>query len=224
MLLAAIVIVVVLLARGSSTPVAKLPPIYPNRRGPEAMFTDGSLQTYAGPTLDQLKALGVDRAHVYMHWTDIAPDPTSSKRPVFDATNPAAYPASGWAPFDALVRALAARHMGIDVDLVPPPPNWAGGKGAPHPATQPEWKPSAAEFGQFVRAVATRYSGHYVPAGASKPLPRVGFWSIWNEPNFGIELAPEAIDHSQLEVAPRLYRAIVNAAWSAFTATGTGAT
>jgi hypothetical protein len=112
--------------------------------------------------------------------------------------------------------------MGIDMTLSPPPPRWAEGPGAPHPATQTEWRPNAQEFGQFVRAVATRYSGHYVPPGADKPLPRVDFWSIWNEPDLGIHMAPEAIDHSTVEVAPRYYRAFVDAAWSAFGATGHG--
>ena len=82
------------------------------------------------------------------------------------------------------------------------------------------WKPSAAEFGQFVHAVGTRYSGHYTPAGASTPLPRISFWSIWNEPNYGVDLSPQAIDQSRVEVSPRLYRGLVDAAWSAFAATG----
>jgi hypothetical protein len=220
-----VVVAVVVFAAGSGTapPVQPLPAIYPNRVGPEAMFTAGNVATDSDATLDQLKSLGVDRVHVYMHWADIAPDPTSTTRPNFDATDPAAYPASGWAPFDAVVRALSARHMGIDLDLVPPPPYWAAGRGQPRQKTfQPEWKPSAAEFGQFVRAVGIRYNGHYAPPGASAPLPRVAFWSIWNEPNLGIELAPEAIDHSTIEVAPRYYRALVDAAWSAFAATGHG--
>jgi hypothetical protein len=77
-------------------------------------------------------------------------------------------------------------------------------------------------FKQFVHAVGLRYSGHCVPAGSSTPLPRVHFWSVWNEPNLGIEMAPEAIHHSTIEVSPRYYRAFVDAAWSAFHATGHG--
>ncbi len=74
-----------------------------------------------------------------------------------------------------------------------------------------------------MRAVATRYSGHYTPPGAKSPLPRVNFWSIWNEPNLGTFLAPETMNsHSSIEAAPRLYRGLVNAAWSALHATGHG--
>jgi len=207
---------------GSSKPAA-LPPLYPHRAGPETMFTAGSVGADTPAALDTLKALGVNRVHVYLHWADIAPDPSSKTKPAFDASNPGAYPAAGWALYDALDRNLAARHMGIDLDLVPPPPLWAQGKGAPpSKQPQPEWKPSAAEFGRFIHAVGVRYSGHYTPPGPSTPLPRVSFWSIWNEPDLGTQLAPEAIDNHQVEVAPRLYRGLVDAAWSAFTATGHG--
>ena len=34
-----------------------------------------------------------------------------------------------------------------------------------------------------MKAVATRYSGTFTPAGGSAPLPRVRHFEIWNEPN-----------------------------------------
>ena len=117
---------------------------------------------------------------------------------------------------------LAARGMTLYLDLVPPVPRWACGPGAPHPASQTEWRPSAPDFAQFVHAVGTRYSGHYVPAGQSLPLPRVKFWSIWNEPNLGLELAPETVPPSRAEIAAGLYRGLVDAAWTALHATGHG--
>jgi hypothetical protein len=210
-------------ACGGSTPKpAPLPPVHAHRAGPESIFTSASQLALTPATLDELKQLGVDRIHIYMHWADIAPDPTSRHRPVFDATNPAAYPAAGWAIYDTITRDAQARGLGVDLALVPPPPAWAAGKGAPQPKTQPEWKPSAPMFGQFVRAVGTRYSGHYTPPGSSKPLPRVDFWSIWNEPNLGTQLAPEVKPHTQIETSPGLYRGLVDAAWSAFTASGHG--
>jgi hypothetical protein len=206
----------------STTTPAKLPKLM-RRAGPESIFSPGAeLITNTAGTLDQLHGLGVARVHVYLHWSDIAPSAGSPVRPSFDATDPAAYPAAGWAPFDAIVRGVHARGMGIDLALVPPPPRWASGRGAPHPSTQLEWRPSAPEFGQFVRAVATRYSGHYTPPGATSPLPRVAFWSIWNEPNLGIELAPQAHEPSQAEVSGLLYRQLLDAAWSALQATGHG--
>ncbi len=85
------------------------------------------------------------------------------------------------------------------------------------------WKPSATAFGQFVRAVGTRYSGHYPdPLHPGRHLPRVSFWGIWNEPNLGINLAPQAIDGGKLEVSPLYYRQIVGATYSALRASGHG--
>ena len=102
-IIAVVIVVAIGGGGGSTTPtVAKLPPLHPHRAGPEAMFTPAAELT-ADPvgTLNTLKRLGVDRIHVFMHWADIAPDPTSSDRPDFDATDPAAYPAAGWASYDA---------------------------------------------------------------------------------------------------------------------------
>jgi hypothetical protein len=209
---------------GSSTKVATLPALAPGRAGPESIFTMGS-QLIEDPvgTLNQLKLLGVDRVHVYLSWASIAPDAQSAKRPSFDATDPAAYPASGWAAYDAIVRGLAARHMKIDLALSSPVPVWAQRPGSAYDHRQSDYKPSTVDFGQWVRAVATRYSGHYTPPGARSPLPRVNFWSVWNEPNLGTFLAPETISsRSSVEVAPRLYRGLVDAAWSALHATGHG--
>ena len=209
---------------GSTTTVAKLPTLAPGRAGPQSIFTMGS-QLIEDPvgTLNQLKALGVDRVHVYMSWSSIAPAAQSPQRPAFDATDPAAYPESGWAAYDTVVRALAARHMGIDLALAGPVPVWAESPGSKYERKELDYKPDAADYGQWVRAVATRYSGTYTPPGATSPLPRVNFWSIWNEPNLGIYLAPETINgHSAVEVAPRLYRGLVDSAWSALHATGHG--
>jgi hypothetical protein len=105
-------------------------------------------------------------------------------------------------------------------------PRWADGPGAPAViATNPNraWYPSAAKFGAFVRAVGTRYNGAYPdPQNPGKLLPRVSFWSIWNEPNFGEDLGPQAIRGSSIFVSPRLYRSLLNAGWQALHATGHG--
>lgn len=202
--------------------MAKLPPEHPGLTGPTSMFTPAGLDANPSPMLDELHTLGVDSVHVYMHWSDIAPDPSSSRRPSFDAADPAAYPPSGWNTYDAVARGIAARSMTLYLDLVPPVPRWASGPGAPQPASQTEWRPSAQAFALFVRAVGTRYSGHYVPPGASRALPRVRSWSIWNEPNAGFQLAPQVLPHTEIESSGRLYRGLVDAAWGALNATGHG--
>ena len=115
--------------------------------------------------------------------------------------------------------------MGIDLALAGPPPVWAEGPGgSKYDHNLSDYEPDPAEYRRWVTAVATRYSGRYTPPGQSSPLPRVNFWSIWNEPNLGAFLAPQMRNGgSSVEVAPRLYRRLVDAAWSALHATGHGA-
>jgi hypothetical protein len=190
----------------------------------ETIFeAQSELLTNPVPTLALLKRLGVDDVKLFMPWSSVAPDPLSHTRPAFDASSPAAYPAVGWGPYDAIIRAASARHIGVDLALEAPAPLWATGPGVPAgtaPSFLGSWEPSAKEFGLFVAAVGDRYSGHYTPPGDTSPLPRVKFWSIWNEPNYGQQLAPQAVDNSQVEVSPIYYRELLNAAWAALEQTG----
>ncbi|HEY5316914.1 MAG TPA: hypothetical protein VIJ20_02965, partial [Solirubrobacteraceae bacterium] len=87
--------------------------------------------------------------------------------------------------------------------------------------TAHDYEPSASQFGSFVEAVGKRYDGHYTPAGSSTPLPDVRFWAIWDEPNYGFQLAPQATSKG-VEVAPELYRGLVDHGFSALRATGHG--
>jgi hypothetical protein len=175
-------------------------------------------------TLAQIRELGASTVRVIIPWATLAPKPRSNKKPSFDASDPNAYPAGGWAPYDAIVQ--VARQDGLTVDFVVSggAPRWAEGPGVPAPGTslQFAWKPSAKDYGQFFRAVGTRFDGRFTPTGESSPLPAVHFWSIFEEPNFGEHLGPQAIDGSRVSVAPMMYRALVNAAWSALKATGHG--
>ena len=81
------------------------------------------------------------------------------------------------------------------------------------------WRPSAAAFGQFVHAAGERYSGAYVAPGQTTPLPRVNFWAAGNEPNFGEDLGPQAVDGSTVSVAPGMYR-LLDATWNALQSDG----
>ena len=108
--------------------------------------------------------------------------------------------------------------IAIDFTIDGPAPLWATGSGAPRGTTgyfRGAWQPSAKEFGYFVRAVGTRYSGSYKPRGSSTALPRVNFWSIWNEPNYGYDIAPQGIGSNQsIPNSPHVYRNLLDAAWS----------
>ncbi len=193
----------------------------------QSVFTfanGGELLDNPSGTLATLHGLGVGVVKLYVPWSAVAPDPTAARAPArFSPGAPGAYPAAAFAPYDGVVRAAAARGITVDLTIGGPAPQWAIGAGAPAHGITGVWRPSARAFGAFVRAIAERYSGRFTPAGASGPLPRVRFWSIWNEPDYGQYLAPQAIDDSTVEVAPALYRRLLDSAWAALQSTGHGA-
>jgi hypothetical protein len=224
----AIVVVLVVVLGGSSHHhrYAPLPPLSARNQDFQTIFTEGSaILSDPSGELAALRALGVDRVRVSFAWEDIAPDGKSRHEPGhFDASDPAAYPAANWAPYDTLVRDLKQDHMSLDLVLAPPAPVWASGKGALPAAiaNSYSWDPDAHEFEQFVEAVGKRYSGHYTPPGAHSPLPRETFWSIWNEPNVGVMLSPQTVHGPTVEVSPDHYRQLADAAWTALARTGHG--
>jgi cellulase (glycosyl hydrolase family 5) len=172
-----------------------------------SVFEDHNALIRNGParrqqTLDELKTLGADTLRVEVKWNEVAPSPTRSSRPPFDAADPGAY--RGFAPYDDLFRRAGRMGFRVIADLAPDAPRWATAGGRGYAATA-NLDPSAAEFGKFAAAVAKRYSGGY------QGLPRVGWFSIWNEPNHILFLKP-------LERAPDIYRAMVNAALPAIRA------
>ncbi|MBV8990719.1 MAG: hypothetical protein JO372_19385 [Solirubrobacterales bacterium] len=190
----------------------------------EASFQDNRLLLFDPPLLDQtlqtLRQLGVERLRISVVWDRIAPDPNlRTPPPGFDASDPADYPAAGWLPYDTIVTQAARYGMRVNFDLIGGAPLWATGGRAPAPNMAHVWYPSPSAYGAFATAVGRRYSGAYTPPGASASLPRVSFWSIWNEPNVGTSsLSPQTV-HG-VEVAPQLYRSIANAAFEALLSTG----
>jgi len=197
-----------------------------------AIIQDNSDLVNAPAAMAQFRALGATTVRVPVPWALIAPDNTSTKSPKsFNASDPAAYKAAGWAPYDNIDRAAAQYGLSVDFVVAEGAPRWAEGSGipanyvaGPHntAAYYFAWKPNAADYGQFLRAVATRYDGKYQPKGQPSPLPRVHFWTLWNEPNFGEDLGPQAIDGSAVSYAPMLYRNLLRTGWSALQQTGHG--
>lgn len=182
-------------------------------------------RTTVADTLDALLRLGVGTVRVTVQWSLIAPVPAaSSPPPHFDASDPGDYPARAWAPYDRVVELARARGIAVDFDVTAPGPLWAMARGAPAPNLAEQWYPSAAQFGEFVAALGTRYSGQYVAEGTATRLPRVSYWSIWNEPNQPRSLAPQwrDVDGAELMEAPVLYRAYVDVAFGALERTGHG--
>jgi hypothetical protein len=184
---------------------------------------NGQLFSNPAGTLAKLRLLGVDAVRLNIGWAAIAPDPRAHKKPKhFRGTDPASYPASHWAHYDAIVRDAQKDGISVVFTLTSPAPRWAEGSGEPKGGPFGVWKPSATLFGNFVRAIGTRYDGHYKPKGAKSALPAVRMWSIWNEPNYGVDLAPQAIDNDTIEVGAVAYRGLVNAGWKGLHASGHG--
>jgi hypothetical protein len=235
----------------------------------ESSLQDDQLLIYNSPegtarTLDTLKGLGVDRVRVSVLWRLVAPDPLSRTRPAgFRAADPAAYPPGSWDRYDQVVTLARARGIAVNFNITAPAPFWATG----HPSRadiENTYTPSSAEFGQFVQAVGTRYSGAYrtdtspAPADAPPPapsctpgplgiggscpsppsspptgsrtparppaLPRVDYWSLWNEPNQAGWLTPQWVPgphgHGWAESSPGLYRGLIDAAYLALGRSG----
>jgi hypothetical protein len=177
-------------------------------------------------TMSTLRALGVRMVRIIVVWAQVAPNYRSRTPPAgFNASDPADYPQANWAPYDEMVELAHQNGIAVDLTLSGGAPRWAEGPGIPAAALDNQfwaWRPSARDFGQFSRAAAARYSGTYVPKGQTSPLPRVSFWAIWNEPNFGEDLGPQATNGSSVSVAPAMYRALAGQMWGALQATGHG--
>ena len=191
----------------------------------ESTFQDDPMLVYGTTeqmtsTLDTLKEFGVDRVRVSVFWDIIAPATDQLQKPAFDATDPAQYPAEHWERYDALIQAAQARGLLVNLNFTSPVPRWASTE-SPRADLQATHNPNPEEFGNFVRAVGTRYNGSY--AG----LPRVDYWSIWNEPNQAGWLTPQWSPdprnaRSQIDAAPSIYRNLVASAWQALADTGHG--
>jgi hypothetical protein len=194
----------------------------------ESMFQDDPMLVYGSDeqvntTLSTLQAFGVDRLRISVFWSIVAPANDQKVRPVFDATDPAAYPQNLWAPYDRIVQAAAAHGIAVNFNLTSPIPRWAATDApADRSDLQETFGPNTEEFGKFVKAVGTRYSGTY------QGLPRVSYWSIWNEPNQAGWLTPQWTpdprnDKLFVESSPTIYRNLVAQAWTNLADSGHGA-
>jgi hypothetical protein len=191
----------------------------------EMFQDDAAVLGNPSATLQQLRDLGVNVLRVTIPWNLIAPD----KRPAgFNPTDPAAYPAGSWSIWDQVAVDASMDGIALDFSVSGPAPSWAVGTGQPSPGGFAQWRPSASAFKQFVQAVGKRYSGAYDPTqgksipGGANDLPRVGFWEIWNEPNFGFDLAPQATNGSTVLAAAPMYRSLLDAGWSGLQGSGHG--
>jgi hypothetical protein len=181
---------------------------------------DAMIKADPAGTLATYRSLGVTRVRLSVTWNTLAPSPNSKRAPShFKGGVPTSYAASKWAIYDAIVRQAKADGIALDFLLTGGAPRWANGPGMPS-GTHPQWKPNAVQFGAFAKAVGTRYSGHYKPNGQKTALPRISFYSIWNEPNYGFDLAPQTSNHDSIEVGAAIYRGLLQHAWAGLAQSG----
>jgi hypothetical protein len=141
--------------------------------------------------LEHMRAAGARYVRIFFYWSAIAP--SGSEPPTgFQARDPAD-PNYNWQNNDNVIRAAA--DAGLEpIVLIFSPPVWAQGDAG---------QPSPAALADFATATAKRYGGSF------EGLPRVRYWSIWNEPNLSAFLGPQSVDGKPF--APYLYRAMLNA-------------
>jgi Cellulase (glycosyl hydrolase family 5) len=134
--------------------------------------------------LDRARATGAELVRALVRWNVVAPE-----RPGPDALafhEPLLY------ELDELVANTDARGMSVMLTIVGTP-DWAnGGLGQNHAPTDLE------DLRVFAQALAERY-------------PTVRHYSVWNEPNIELFLAPQ-FDEEGRSVAPQTYAAMYRAA------------
>ena len=143
-------------------------------------------------------------ARLDLIWANAAP--TRPKDPF----NPGD-PAYRFATIDAAINGAAAH--GLDVLLtISVAPAWAESPGRDPGAPPGSWRPQPNEVEAFAIAVARRYSGSYVAAGAAGPLPQVRHYQAWNEPNLSRYITPQYV--GKKPVSPGIYRRLLDRFWA----------
>jgi hypothetical protein len=130
-----------------------------------------------------------------VYWFNTAPRRPANAASPFD-------PAYRWEDIDEFVRQAADRDIEVMLTIWGTP-SWAGPARNRAPRRM-------ADLTNFARAMATRYSGRY------RGFPFVRFYSVWNEPNLQLFLAPQY--SGKTSVAPRIYAAMHRAAYAGFKA------
>lgn len=211
-----------------------VPPGAPAARSQQTIFDATSAllgveQGERGKRLNELDALGVDTIRIVLQWRSVAPAPGRASKPEgFNAASPRDYPRGAFSHLDAVVRGATERGMKVLLTPSSPFPAWATKSGRSRLAD-----PVPKELRRFFVALGKRYGGRFRPAAGTstcgptpppcseqlpEPLPRIGFWSVMNEPNQDIFLRPQY--RRGRPYSPRLYRRLFLAAQAGLQASG----
>ena len=175
--------------------------------------------------LNDIDILGADVIRALVLWNQVAPSYRSRRKPKgFDGRSPADYDPALWDRYDDLVRGADARGIAVLFSPSGPIPAWASQCSGSYTARR-VCKPKPHEFGKFVQALGERYSGTYADENqGGGVLPRVGRWSVWNEPNQPGWLMPQYTSKRGRRVvaAAHRYRALTKSAIAGLRRAGHG--
>ncbi len=144
--------------------------------------------------LDQARAANTTIVRTLVTWANVAPTRPANASDPFDS-------AYRFNDLDELVRNTQERDMEVLITIWGTP-KWANG------GKTPNFLPTRlSDLTAFSRAVATRYSGRF------PGFPYVRFYSIWNESNLQLFLAPQ-FDAKGESVGPRNYAKLAAAAYT----------
>ena len=152
-------------------------------------------------TITVLQRLGVSALRVELSWHTVAPQPGASRRPAFDATNPAAY---NWSRYDPLIEEAHRLGWQVLLTVTSPVPRWATAN--PRSGSLVT-RPSSRQFEQFMTAVGRHYGGE------------VSLFAIWNEPNHHEFLEPQ-FNANGTPASPMIYRSLFQAGYAGLQAAG----
>ena len=162
--------------------------------------------------LGRVKGTGARYARINVYWSSVAP----SKPAVPANPNDPAY---NWTEVDRAVRSADAQGLEI-ILLGLNAPSWAEAPGRPKSVRPGAWKPDPAALQAFAKALATRYSGSFLPVNTAGVLPKVSLYEAWNEPNLRNYLAP--LWNGKKPNAPKLYRGLLNAFYAGVKSASSG--
>ncbi|MCZ7588725.1 MAG: cellulase family glycosylhydrolase [Gaiella sp.] len=138
-------------------------------------FQDDPVLRWDGTRLEAMDRAVSNNASILrtiVDWSKVAPERPAQASDPFD-------PAYKFGDVDEFVRNAQQRGLEVLITLWGTPP-WANGDQKPQAMPK-----NVADFQNFARAVALRYSGRY--AG----YPYVRFYTIWNESNLATFLVPQ---------------------------------
>lgn len=151
--------------------------------------------------LAQLQSLGVKALRVELYWANVAPGAGSTKKPNFEATNPASY---NWGSYDALLAEAKRLKWQVLLTVTSPVPEWAT---STHKDKSGLTRPDDTDFKEFMTAVGKHYASE------------VSLYAIWNEPNHPAFLLPQ-FNSKGLPESPRIYRGLFQAGYAGLRSAG----